>query len=113
MDTYYNQPDKQLVIIWGYGIGNHLSLNYLKERLDEIKKLIPSLTEEQLSDINFLPVADSSRRHKHMWYSRINVDLSDCQKDKDYLQLGKEKVYIIEGDKDESAKNCMDRMIHD
>lgn len=112
MDTlFYNKPDKELVIVWGYGIGNHLSLNYLKDRLDEVKKLLPNLTEETLANIKFLPVVESSTRHRYMHYSRIDVDLSSLQNG-NYLQLGEKSVYIIKGSKDESAKDCMNRMIH-
>ena len=109
----YNVVDKQLVIIWGYGIGNHLSANFLKGYLKQIKRLLPELKTRKLNSIKFLEVAHSSRRHRYMWYCRIDVDLSHLPCDKHYLKLGGESVYLIDSKPDETAADCMNRMIHD
>lgn len=109
----YNVVDKQLVILWGYGIGNHLSVNFLKKYIADIRKLLPQLTTQKLNNIKFLQVADSSRRHRYMWYCRIDVDLSHLPSDEHYLQLNGKSVLKIDKRENETAVDCMNRMIHD
>jgi len=109
----YNVVDKQLVIIFGYGIGNHLSVNFLKGYTKDIKKLLPELTTKKLNTIKFLEVDRSSRRHRYMWYCRIDVDLSHLPSNEHYLQLNGKSVYKIDKKVDETAADCMNRMIHD
>ena len=113
----YNKDDKQLVIIWGYGIGNHLSLNFLKGYLVQIKSLLPNLKPKQLNAIKFLQVAESSRSHRYMWYCRIDVDLTaEMEKtafnDGYNFKLADKSVFAISGNCLQKAADCMNRMIH-
>jgi hypothetical protein len=115
---YYNKVDKELVILFGYGIGNHLSVNFLKSYLKEIKKLVPQISQQKLNNINFLQVALSSRRHRYMWYCRISVDLTaEMEKssfnDGHNFKLGDKSVYAVEGNCLEKAADCINRLIHD
>lgn len=113
---YYNKVDNQIVFLFGYGIGNHLSVNFLKEYLKQIKSLLPQLSWRKLNSTKFLEVAQSSRRHRYMWYCRIDVDLTTQMTstfDGHYFKLGEYSVYVIGDKPDETAQDCMNRMIHD
>lgn len=114
--VYYNKVDKEIVFLFGYDISNHLSVNFLKEYLKQIKNLLPGLSWQKLNAIKFLEVAQSSRRHRYIWYCRIDVDLTTEMLntfDGYYFKLGEQPVYVIGDKPDETAKDCMNRMIHD
>lgn len=118
----YNKEDKEVVIILGYGIGNHLSLVFLEEIALEIKALFP-MSDYKMRRLQFLQVAERSRRHRHMWYTRFKYDLNDVPKDDyGYRQAGDYKVLEIGHHKkgvdgwvheDETAERVMNRLIHD
>ena len=115
---YYNNVEKELVIIFGYGIGNHLSLSFLNSYLKEIKKLVPQISWQVLNNTKFLEVALSSRRHRYMWYCRISVDLtSEMEKssfnDGHNFKLADNSVYVVDGNCIEKAADRMNRLIHD
>lgn len=124
MELYYNSDDKEVVILFGYGIGSHLSLNFLKSYLDDIKKVFPELTEETLNELKFLEVADSSRRHRYHWYTRFNLELKGLvqkHKDSGYFKYKDNDIFVVtkrvkgidHATRDETAKEVMSRMIHD
>ncbi len=80
-----------------------------------------------VDELPFMPVSDSSTRHKYYWYVRIaNIDLTDEW----VSQIGKksgtffyheQEMFAITAHKkgvngwecdDEDTKSCMNRMIH-
>lgn len=121
----YNAEKKEVVCILGYGIGNHLSLNYLREIIEDLWKIFPNLSPDILADLKFLEVSDRSRRHKYHWYTRFDYDLELFEKNKwnsEYLLPGDHSAYIVTSHKkgvndwtqeDESAESIMNRLIHD
>lgn len=122
----YNTTDKEVTVILGYGIGSHLSLNFLKSILVDIRKEFPKLTTAELENLNFLEVADSSRRHKYHWYTRFKYDLNAPKKEVEgvgcYLKLNKEKAYLVYPHKEnqlyenspaETAASICARLTHD
>lgn len=120
----YNTTDKEVTIILGYGIGNSLSLNVLKSTLVDIRKEFPKLTTAELENLGFSEVADSSRRHRYMWYTRFKYDLNapKWKVDSGYLKLNKEKAYLVyphkknqlyEKSPAETAASICARLTHD
>lgn len=123
MDITYNEEDKEVVVMLGYGIGNHLSLSYLTAVVKNITDLFP-MTADQAGAIGFHQVADSSRSHKHCWYARFPYDLSD--KPMHESNIGRivsteEWAYSVRSKKqgdsgwtlpDETAAEIMNRIIH-
>ena len=119
----YNTEKKEVVIIFGYGIGNHLSVNYLKEIVADILKIFSAV--ENADDLTFLQVAESSRRHRYMWYTRIPYDLSKEPMDAHgniKLSDGRNSVFCVTSHakgvdgwthEDETAESIMNRLIHD
>lgn len=117
----YNSTDKEVAIILGYGIGNHLCLKYLTDIVYEIRKMFPLLQGKDLNNLQFLEVNRSSIRHRHMWYTKFSYDLGKHQGDFK-IPGTKQSVYAFSdhpGDPNgyrkepESAKSTMSRLIHD
>lgn len=117
---FYNNTDKQVVVILGYGIGSHLSVNYLNDIISQIGSLFRNLTVDQLVELKFSEVSDSSRRHKRHWYTRFDYDLGELD--------GPFTVQDVKGyafsdypgnpkggqrPESETAKSIMNRLIHD
>lgn len=123
---FYDTDNKEVVIMLGYGIGNHLSLKFLREITRSILTIFP-LSDKILDELPFNPVSDSSTRHKYCWYTRIaNFDLTDewmsqIGKKSGTFFYHKQEVFAITAHKrgvdgwvgeDEETKACMNRMIH-
>lgn len=121
---FYNPQDKKVGIVLGYGIGNHLSLNHLTEIVNDIKTIFP-LLKEKANDIKFYEVSRQSRRHKNMFYTVFDYDLSENGLDKNgiYKVIDKNnKAYIcnkhVKGfdgwtHESETCEQLMYRMIND
>lgn len=120
----YNADDKEIAIVLGYGIGSHLSLKYLTEIVNDIRKAFPTLTQEQGENLKFLEVAQSSRSHKYHWYTRFHMDLSKeyATHNSGYFfthEPSQLRIYGFCAHKnnqrlpDESAASIMNRLIHD
>lgn len=123
----YNTEKKEVALIFGYGIGNHLSINYLTGIINDIRKVFPKLKDSQLNELVFLEVNRSSRRHRNMWYTRFTYDMSGYDTDKwGAIIMPKGCVprtaYAISSHTkgvdgwmrdDEIAERVMDRLIHD
>ena len=120
----YNEEKKEVVIILGYGLGNHLSFQYLQEVIYNIRQLFPKLPIKEAHSMKFLEVAQSSRRHKSMFYTRFPYDLSKNERSSSYITIegGKMSAYVVTAHKagengwngrDETAEQVMSRMIHD
>lgn len=120
----YNTTDKEVTVILGYGIGNHLSLEFLKGILADIKKVFPKISDENLEKLKFSEVAQASRSHRYMWYTRFHYPLYIPKTKKDsYYDLGNgEKAYLVyphvkdqihKGSPAETAAQICSRMTHD
>lgn len=119
----YNEEDKEVTIILGYGIGNHLSIAFLFSTLLDVVMLFPGLLLTKWWKIPFLEVADSSRSHRYEWYTRFKYDLSDYPRDKwGYYQItSSQNAYgvssHVKGVNDwhhesETAKEVVGRLVH-
>ncbi len=119
----YNSEDKQVVIILGYGIGNHLSVKFLKGVVKDIRELF-SISIVQGEELPFMQVAESSRSHRHMWYTRFPFDLSAHNKDQwgNIIISDKWTAHSVTSHKkgqygwiheDETAQSVINRLIHD
>lgn len=117
----YNADDKELTIILGYGIGSHLSLDFLKGIIKDIQQAFPLITDEQAAKLKFLEVNQGSRRHRHHWYTSFPYDLEVeyRQHSSGYFHHNRHRIYGFREHKnhehlpDESAKSIMARLIHD
>ncbi len=125
MEIYYNTETKQVAIVLGYGIGNHLSIKYLQTVVADIKKLFPLVDGDNLV---FLEVNQSSRRHRYHWYTRFPYDISNWQRDAhgsiiiEYrgenppltaYPVSSHKKGVDGYDRDETAEQVINRLIHD
>jgi len=119
---YYNAEDKQVGIVLGYGIGNHLSLKFLGDVVKSIRELFTGLTDEQAENLRFLECSDVSRNHKYCWYTVFDYDLYGEEVDEYGRTLfGNRKIHTIHSRlkgaddwqwKDESAREIMYRLIN-
>lgn len=127
-DIYYNTETKEVTVITGYGIGSHLSLDYLKKLLLDFNKLFPKLTNKQISQLKFYEVSRNSRRHRSMWYTTFKYKLPVAHKETEnetaerYFKLdSKNDVYIVYPvhsleDNKSITENCASiiaRLVHD
>ncbi len=119
----YNAEDKQVALILGYSFSNSLSLSYLQEMVDKIRVMFPAL-KEKADHIKFYEVDRKSRSHRSMWYTIFDYDLSEYDKNEHGALLVSDKftAYPVRSHKkgvdgwtheDDSAKDVMNRLIHD
>ena len=118
----YNTEKKEVAVILGYGIGNHLSVKFLQEIVQDLVRLFPLIKKPD--ELLFHEIAQSSRSHRYCWYTRFLYDLSHNPVDeRGYITIAAtdQKAYSITSHKkgvdgrhweDETAESVMNRMIH-
>lgn len=120
---YYNPEQKEVYIVLGYGIANHLSLNFLTETVNDIKNLFPLLTDSQANEMKFFEVDRKSRRHRNMFYTHFPYEFATESTNSSYVGLVNgiqifvcnKHVKGVDGWEypDESCAELVQRMIHD
>jgi hypothetical protein len=118
---YYDVENKEVVIIFGYL--QTITPKYITEIAKDVHKAFPKIPFEKVSELPFNEVADRSRRHRNMHYTRFAYVIDDIKKDASgYLTYLNRKIFVISSHKkdvdgwmweDESANSVMNRMIHD
>lgn len=73
--AYYDSANKEMYVLLGYGIGSHLSLQYLQQICNDIQKKFPKLTDSEKIRMKFLEVNRGSSRHRYCWYTSFPYEI--------------------------------------